>query len=161
MILRVLFPLQLLGIPKHALALHVSPAHMFRSSFNNLKVLLRPPTATLQALQQQRTSKRTAKALAATARGSAGSARATDSTGIIESSNAFFLGNDGQWIDYDETFKHSRGNKFKGQDDSKYLRKLTVKQLRQEARERGQTSTGSREALLERLVSKHSPGKGA
>lgn len=159
MILRVIFPLQLLGIPKHALAFHVFPGQMFRSFNHNVKILLRSPRATVQQplQQQQRTSTRTANALASTARGSAGVARATDSTGTIGPSNALFLGNDGRWIDYQETF--TVNNEVKDRDDSNYLQELTVTQLRQQARERGQKSTGSREALVERLVSRQSPGK--
>lgn len=161
MILRVLLPLQLLGTSKHALAFHVFPGHMFRSLFNNnVRVLLRSPRAMLQPLQQLQQQQQQRTAQRTTARSGAGVARATDTAGTVEPSNACFLGNDGQWIDYEEMFKHSwRGNEFKGQDDSKYLRELTVTQLRQEARERGQTSTGTREVLVERLVSKQAPGE--
>lgn len=155
MILRVMFPLQLLGIPKHALAFHALPGQMFRSFNKNVKILLGSPRTTLQ--HHQGTAKRTAKALASTARSSTGVARAIDSTGTIESSNAFFLENDGRWIDYQETF--ASNNEVKEQDDSDFLRELTVTHLRQEARQRGQTSTGSREALVERMLSKQSPGK--
>ena len=159
MILRVMFPLQLLGIPKHALAFHVLPGQMFRSFNNNVKFLLGSPRTTLQQLHQG-TAKRTMKALAWTVRSSVGVARATDSTGTIEPSNAVFLENDGRWIDYQEIFaSNTRSNEIKAQDDSNFLRELTVTQLRQEARQRGQTSTGSREALIERMVSKQPPGK--
>ena len=121
MILRVLLPLQLLGIPRHVLAFHVFPAarHMFRSSFNVKALPRSSPSARATVLaqrhqkqQQQQQHKRTGKTLAAiTAReSSTGMARITDTT--QEASSACFLENDGRWIDYEEAFT-SRGNEVK------------------------------------------------
>ncbi|CAM9091466.1 unnamed protein product [Scytosiphon promiscuus] len=70
---------------------------------------------------------------------------------------ATFLENDGQWISCETALMPSQQEANLSKSSKLHLEKLSVTQLRQEAQQRGQQSTGSKKELMERLVSQEAP----
>lgn len=81
-------------------------------------------------------------------------ATATDAASGTITSRAIFLENHNEWVscDTDDADQTSLTSKL-------HLEKLSLPQLREQARQLGQASTGSKKDLLERLFSHEPPGE--
>lgn len=75
----------------------------------------------------------------------------------LSGNKAVFLENDGAWVSWKKVADQQQAN-FPNSTEL-HLEKLSVTQLRQEAQQRGQKSTGSKKELIERLLSQEAPGK--
>lgn len=81
-------------------------------------------------------------------------------------SRATFLDNDGEWITGSSCHaaaadaNNSISSTSNSSSSKLHLERLSLQQLRQQAQQRGQTSTGSKKQLVERLFCQEPPGKG-
>lgn len=153
-----LLPLQILDMAKHTICLTSSlnvAAGGHRTLFHRKVFVHAAATSTVHATLPHQS------ATAPTAAETKANMDATREPGGNQQAKlTMFLPNDGKWVGYQDTFARCRSDEdgIRVPDSSIiYFGKLSLAQLRREATERGQRSSGSKEELINRLISKQPP----
>lgn len=153
-----LLPLQVLDMAKHTIcltsSLNVSAGRGHRTLFHRKVFVHAAATSTVHAALPHQSA---AAPTAAETKANMGANR--EPGGSQQDKIAMFLPNDGNWVGYQDTFARCRSDEEDGIHDNSILDfgELSLTQLRREATERGQRSSGSKEELINRLISKQPP----
>lgn len=127
------------NIPKHALA-------------------LRPPATISSWSSRGRIAATTTPATGSPSKSLAVMAGAIDAEPCTTSRPIFLDNNRNEWVRWDTDHDDSSAAGNNSSSSKLHLEKLSLQQLRQQAQQQGQTSTGSKKQLVERLLCQEPPG---